>query len=138
MPKRGDHYRDQFQRSPDRVSLSHPVQKPISTPPCLRTSSLRDREHGTMPLRAHFPPVQRLLAGLSERNRQRPRLTIFGRSLLLLGSELAVNALCWVVAGILFGRKHSTRPILSLALLSWVSYKRLQAHSVLTFLPRLM
>ena len=91
-----------------------------------------------MPLRAHFPPVQRLLAGLSERNRRRPRLTIFGRSLLLLGSELAVNALCWVVAGILFGRKHSTRPILSLALLSWVSYKRLQAHSVLTFLPRLM
>ncbi|KAH8104710.1 NicO-domain-containing protein [Cristinia sonorae] len=46
-------------------------------------------------------------------------LTIFGRSLLLLGSELLVNAVCWIVAGVLFGRKKDTQPILSLALLAW-------------------
>ena len=51
---------------------------------------------------------------------RRRRLTLLGRSLLLLGSELAVNAVCWIVAGILFGRNESTRPVLSLALLAWV------------------
>ncbi|KAI0802053.1 high-affinity nickel-transport protein-domain-containing protein [Irpex lacteus] len=48
-----------------------------------------------------------------------PRLTLFGRSVLLLGTELLVNAVCWIVAGILFGRNEATRPILSLALLAW-------------------
>ncbi|KAI0087802.1 high-affinity nickel-transport protein-domain-containing protein [Irpex rosettiformis] len=48
-----------------------------------------------------------------------PRLTLFGRSVLLLGSELLANAICWIVAGILFGRNKPTRPILSLALLAW-------------------
>ncbi|EKM51899.1 uncharacterized protein PHACADRAFT_262302 [Phanerochaete carnosa HHB-10118-sp] len=51
--------------------------------------------------------------------RPRRRLTILGRSLILLSLELAANAACWIVAGILFARKQSTRPILSLALLAW-------------------
>jgi hypothetical protein len=49
------------------------------------------------------------------------RLTLFGRSALLLGSELLVNAACWTAAGILFGRDPATQPILSLALLAWVT-----------------
>ena len=49
-----------------------------------------------------------------------PKLTIFGRSLLLLTLELFSNALFWVVAGILFGRDNDTRPVLNLALLAWV------------------
>ncbi|KAJ7860041.1 NicO-domain-containing protein [Mycena leptocephala] len=48
-----------------------------------------------------------------------PRLTLFGRSLLLLGSLVLANVVCWIVAGILFGRKSDTQPILSLALLAW-------------------
>ncbi|KIP10218.1 hypothetical protein PHLGIDRAFT_266160 [Phlebiopsis gigantea 11061_1 CR5-6] len=51
--------------------------------------------------------------------RPRMRLTLLGRSVLLLGSELAVNVVCWVVAGVLFGRSQGTRPVLSLALLAW-------------------
>ncbi|EJU03133.1 NicO-domain-containing protein [Dacryopinax primogenitus] len=47
------------------------------------------------------------------------RLTILGRSVLLLGSLLAFNGLCWVLAGILFGRKESTREVLSLCVLAW-------------------
>lgn len=49
-----------------------------------------------------------------------PPLTLFGRSLLLLVSELSANTICWVVTGVLFGRKRDTQPILSLALLAWV------------------
>lgn len=68
-----------------------------------------------------------------------PRLTILGRSLLLMICEylrvsvlnclmvvtesvhrLAVNATCWAVAGILFARNEDTRPTLGLALLAWV------------------
>ncbi|KAI0822016.1 NicO-domain-containing protein [Trametes gibbosa] len=48
-----------------------------------------------------------------------PRLTLFGRSLLLLAAELLANAVCWVVAAVLFGRHAETRPLLSLALLAW-------------------
>ncbi|KAI0662057.1 NicO-domain-containing protein [Cubamyces menziesii] len=48
-----------------------------------------------------------------------PRLTILGRSVLLLSAELLANAVCWVVCAILFGRHAETRPILSLALLAW-------------------
>ncbi|KAF9468489.1 high-affinity nickel-transport protein-domain-containing protein, partial [Collybia nuda] len=47
------------------------------------------------------------------------RLTLFGRSLLLVVSELLLNAICWIVAGILFGRNRNTQPVLSLALLAW-------------------
>lgn len=50
-----------------------------------------------------------------------PRLTLFGRSVLLLAAELLANAVCWIVCGILFGRRAETRSILSLALLAWVS-----------------
>ncbi|KAL4258244.1 Nickel/cobalt efflux system [Pleurotus pulmonarius] len=48
-----------------------------------------------------------------------PRLTLFGRSALLVALLLAVNALLWTVAGILFGKDKNTQPILSLALLAW-------------------
>jgi hypothetical protein len=47
-------------------------------------------------------------------------LTLFGRSLLLILSELLANAICWIVAGILFGRHGHSQSILSLALLAWV------------------
>ncbi|KZO96965.1 NicO-domain-containing protein, partial [Calocera viscosa TUFC12733] len=49
----------------------------------------------------------------------RRRLTIFGRSVLLLGSLLVFNALCWTLAGVLFGRTDQTREVLSLCLLAW-------------------
>ena len=49
-----------------------------------------------------------------------PKLTIFGRSLLLILLELFTNALFWVMAGVLFGKDSNTRPVLNLALLSWV------------------
>ncbi|KAI0789798.1 high-affinity nickel-transport protein-domain-containing protein [Abortiporus biennis] len=52
--------------------------------------------------------------------RNLPRLTLFGRSLCLISSEIIANAVCWIVAGILFGRNSDTQPILSLALLAWV------------------
>ncbi|CAL1712900.1 unnamed protein product [Somion occarium] len=61
----------------------------------------------------------RILTSMHNRLRSLPRLTLFGRSLLLLVSELVANAICWIVAGILFGRHRETQPILSLALLAW-------------------
>ncbi|KAJ7448506.1 NicO-domain-containing protein [Mycena latifolia] len=48
-----------------------------------------------------------------------PRLTLFGRSVLLMGSLVLVNAVCWIIAGILFGRHSDTQPLLGLALLAW-------------------
>lgn len=56
-----------------------------------------------------------------------PKLTIFGRSLLLIVLELFTNLLFWAVAGILFGRDNSTRPVLNLALLAWVCIPNLHA-----------
>jgi hypothetical protein len=53
-------------------------------------------------------------------SRRRRRLTLFGRSAILVGCELLANAACWIVAGILFGGRESTQPILGLALLAWV------------------
>jgi hypothetical protein len=53
-------------------------------------------------------------------SRPRRRLTLFGRSVLLIGCELLANATCWVVAGILFGGREKTQSILGLALLAWV------------------
>ncbi|PFH54115.1 hypothetical protein AMATHDRAFT_136484 [Amanita thiersii Skay4041] len=47
------------------------------------------------------------------------RLTLLGRSLLLLTSELLANLICWIVATMLFARSKDTYPILSLALLAW-------------------
>jgi hypothetical protein len=49
-----------------------------------------------------------------------PKLTIFGRSLLLIALEFSANALFWIVAGVLFGKNSDTRPVLNLALLAWV------------------
>ncbi|KAI0755148.1 high-affinity nickel-transport protein-domain-containing protein [Daedaleopsis nitida] len=51
--------------------------------------------------------------------RSLPRLTLFGRSVLLLAAELLANAACWIVCAILFGRRPATRPVLALALLAW-------------------
>jgi len=53
-------------------------------------------------------------------HRRRHRLTLFGRSVVLIGCELLANAICWIVAGILFGGRRETQPILSLSLLAWV------------------
>ncbi|KAI9465582.1 NicO-domain-containing protein [Lactarius psammicola] len=52
-------------------------------------------------------------------HRRRHRLTLFGRSVVLVGCELLANAVCWIVAGILFGGRRETQPILSLSLLAW-------------------
>ncbi|KAI0304491.1 high-affinity nickel-transport protein-domain-containing protein [Multifurca ochricompacta] len=46
-------------------------------------------------------------------------LTLFGRSVVLVGCELLANVICWIVAGILFGGRKETQPILSLSLLAW-------------------
>ena len=51
-----------------------------------------------------------------------PRLTLFGRSLLLVVAELLANAACWAAAGALFGTKRETQSILGLALLAWVCH----------------
>lgn len=69
-----------------------------------------------------FGSKSKIRRQMGEMYNRLPRLTLFGRSVLLLGTELLVNAVCWIVAGILFGRNEATRPILSLALLAWVSY----------------
>ncbi|KAJ6559097.1 NicO-domain-containing protein [Mycena vulgaris] len=47
----------------------------------------------------------------------RRRLSLFGRSVLLISSLTLVNAISWILAGILFARKSDT--VLSLALLAW-------------------
>lgn len=62
------------------------------------------------------------------RVRRKWRLTLFGRSILLIILELLANAACWIVAGILFARREETKGVMSLALLAWVCL-----HSV-TFL----
>ncbi|KIK57282.1 hypothetical protein GYMLUDRAFT_204164 [Collybiopsis luxurians FD-317 M1] len=51
--------------------------------------------------------------------RRLPQLTLFGRSLLLLSSEILFNAICWIAAGVMFGRTQETRSILGLAMLAW-------------------
>lgn len=51
------------------------------------------------------------------------RLTILGRSVLLIVSELVVNAICWTAAGLLFGRHSESSGFLSLAVLAWVRIK---------------
>lgn len=48
------------------------------------------------------------------------KITIFGRSLLIVILEVFANALFWFVAGILFGKNDDSRPVLNLALLAWV------------------
>jgi hypothetical protein len=71
---------------------------------------------------------------------RRRRLTLFGRSVVLVGCEVLANALCWIVAGILFARRKDTQQILSLALLAWVclpfSSRVRESHNYeLLFLP---
>lgn len=53
-------------------------------------------------------------------SRRRRRLTLFGRSVVLIGCELLANAACWLVTGILFGGREDAQQILGLALLAWV------------------
>lgn len=66
----------------------------------------------------------------------RRRLTLFGRSMILIGCELLANAICWIVAGILFGGRKESQSILSLSLLAWVgrssSYQRV--HTIISLL----
>jgi high-affinity nickel-transport protein len=38
----------------------------------------------------------------------------------LIGCELLANAICWVIAGILFGMRKETQSIMGLSLLAWV------------------
>jgi len=69
---------------------------------------------------------------------RRRRLTLFGRSVVLVGCELLANASCWIVAGILFGGRKDTQPILGLALLAWVCgqfplCQRMQAINLFPF-----
>ncbi|THV00852.1 NicO-domain-containing protein [Dendrothele bispora CBS 962.96] len=77
------------------------------------------------------------MAGLASLERVRrllpiPRLTLFGRSLLLISAEVILNAICWAVAGVLFSRfsnassnnttkdeEGSARSVLGLAMLAW-------------------
>ncbi|KAL5522680.1 hypothetical protein ACEPAG_8698 [Sanghuangporus baumii] len=47
------------------------------------------------------------------------KLTLFGRSLFLIFLELVANTVCWIAAGIAFGRRNETRSTLNLALLAW-------------------
>jgi len=47
------------------------------------------------------------------------KLTLFGRSLFLITLELLANAVVWIVAGLVFGRRAETRSTLSLAMLAW-------------------
>jgi hypothetical protein len=74
-------------------------------------------------------------------SRRRRRLTLFGRSAMLVGCELLANATCWIVAGILFGGRGNTQPILGLALLAWVcvpvllSRQRITHHKLLFCFP---
>lgn len=58
------------------------------------------------------------------------RLTLLGRSLLLLTSELIANALCWLAAGLLFARHAETRSLLSLSLLAWVCVSNRTPHHI--------
>lgn len=51
-----------------------------------------------------------------------PRLTIFGRSLILISAEFLANAACWIVAGLLFARRTQTKDLMSLCLLAWVGF----------------
>ncbi|KAH9924277.1 NicO-domain-containing protein [Epithele typhae] len=60
-----------------------------------------------------------LSRSLARRLASVPRLTLFGRSALLLSAELVANAVAWAVCAVLFGRRTETRDVLSLALLSW-------------------
>ncbi|KIY72001.1 NicO-domain-containing protein [Cylindrobasidium torrendii FP15055 ss-10] len=48
-----------------------------------------------------------------------PPLTIFGRSLLLVVGEVLANAICWIVAAVLFAPSRETQGVLGLALLAW-------------------
>lgn len=65
-----------------------------------------------------------------------PRLTLFGRSLLLVIAEILANAVCWIVAGVLFGTNPETRSILSLALLAWVCGRSISCILPHEFKPR--
>ncbi|KAI0252388.1 high-affinity nickel-transport protein-domain-containing protein [Lactifluus subvellereus] len=77
-----------------------------------------DPRHATMlgSPRHRMIPTTRLQGVWLYRSR---RLTLFGRSVVLIGCELLANASCWTVAGILFGRRNDTQSILSLSLLAW-------------------
>jgi hypothetical protein len=66
--------------------------------------------------------LTRTLLTLATMRLETPRLTLFGRSLVLVICELVANAALWVVCGLLFGRDEEKRSILNLALLAWVIF----------------
>ncbi|KAF8319701.1 hypothetical protein DL93DRAFT_110327 [Clavulina sp. PMI_390] len=47
-----------------------------------------------------------------------PRLSVFGRTVALIGGEIIFNCVMWIVAGIVF-RNPASRDVLSLCLLAW-------------------
>jgi uncharacterized membrane protein len=49
------------------------------------------------------------------------KLTLFGRSVLLIACELIANAIMWIVTALLFGSDPAKKSILNLAFLAWVS-----------------
>lgn len=49
-----------------------------------------------------------------------PRLSLLGRSVILVACEITSNVVLWVLAGLLFGLKRESRSVLSLCLLAWV------------------
>lgn len=59
------------------------------------------------------------------------KLTLLGRAIALVAGELLFNAVCWIAAGICFGK---TDGILGLALLAWVSdyFKQRKAPLMVT------
>ena len=50
---------------------------------------------------------------------QRYRLSLFGRSVLLLLGELAANLVVWIVAVCLFAPHKEKRGVLSLCVVAW-------------------
>ncbi|KAF9510957.1 hypothetical protein BS47DRAFT_1212814 [Hydnum rufescens UP504] len=60
-----------------------------------------------------------IYAGLRRCVPRLPGLSLFGRSLILVISEITANVVLWVLASLLFGLRNESRGILSLCLLAW-------------------
>jgi hypothetical protein len=96
-----------------QVVAASPYHAPSSYPnldPPTMSASLITRSQEMVPL------VRSQFIGLYRSH----RLTLFGRSAVLIGCELVANAICWVIAGILFGARKETQSIMALSLLAWV------------------
>jgi hypothetical protein len=67
-----------------------------------------------------MPTSGTIYAGLRHCVPRLPGLSLFGRSLILVISEITANVVLWVLAGLIFGLRNESRGILSLCLLAWV------------------